>query len=48
MIPSHSGSEEQPDFDRPSGSSGPAQPEHFRCCNGEGKVSTVDDNKFPN
>ena len=48
MTPSHSDSEEQPDFDRPSVSLVPRQPEHSRCCNGKGKVSSVDNNKFAN
>ena len=48
MTPSHSDSEELPDFDMPSGSLGPAQPEHIRSCNGAGKVSSVDNNKFAN
>ena len=48
MTPSHSDSEELPDSDMPSGSLGPAQPEHIRSCNGAGKVSSVDNNKFAN
>ena len=48
MTPSHSDSGELPDSDMPSGSLGPAQPEHIRSCNGAGKVSSVDNNKFAN
>ena len=48
VTPSHSDSEELPDSDMPSGSLGPAQPEHIRSCNGAGKVSSVDNNKFAN